>query len=289
MVAMAEIDSDKIDATFWAQAIEGHAKRKAIICLDDVELDGSDACFYWRYPPYHPLRIDGIAAAIRCVGSDFCTIGTIYFFGAPSAHLCHQSKAALRVRKLACLFGKAFAPVADHIVVKWPTLLCRHALVLHEALPDVASVVIVRDAVEILASIEARPLGNMEGVSSDLWCGPGESIPTDPAPVGLALTAKVLAANCRWIAQSTSTPLVEYAHLPDVGLQNVAPHFGLKLTDTEAGQMQRAAGVDAKSSHRVFANDTNKKRREASPLAQELTERVLQPAIDEARLALPSV
>jgi hypothetical protein len=288
MVAMADISSDKIDATFWTLALEKHAKRKAIVCLDDVELDGSDSRFIGAI---HHITRCGSTTLLQQFGA----LDRIFALSEPFVFLellgrasADRSKAALRVRKLACLFGKAFAPVADQIVVKWPTLLCRHALVLNQALPDVASVLIVRDAVEILASIEARPLGNMESVASDLLCGPDESITTDPAPVGLTLTARVLAANCRWIAQSKSTRLVEYTRLPSSGWQDVAPHFGLELTDAQIAAMQSVASTDAKSPHRAFANDTDKKRREASPLAQILAQQILRSTIDEARAALKS-
>jgi hypothetical protein len=160
--------------------------------------------------------------------------------------------------------------------------------VLNEALPYLSSVVIVRDAVEILASIEARRLGNMGSIAPELLCGPDEIMATKPAPVGLALTATVLAANCRWIARSTSTPLVEYTQLPSSGWLDVAPHFGLELTDTEVGQMQRMAGVNAKSPTRTFVSDTDKKRREASTLAHALAEKILHPAINQTRAALKS-
>lgn len=288
MVAMAEIGSDRIDATFWAQAIEGHAKRKAIICLDDVELDGSEACFIGAI---HHITRCGSTALLRQFGAldrIFALSEPFIFLELLGRNSADQSKAALRVRKLACLFGKAFAPVADKIVVKWPTLLCRHALVLNEALPYVPSAVIVRDAVEILASIEARPLGNMASITSELLCGPDEIMATKPAPVGFALTATVLAANCRWIAQSTSTRLVEYTKLPSSGWLDVAPHFGLELTDTEVGQMRRTAGVNAKSPTRTFVSDTDKKRREASALAHALAEKILHPAINQTRAALKS-
>jgi hypothetical protein len=53
--------------------------------------------------------------------------------------------------------------------------------------------------------------------------------------------------------------------------------------------MQRTAGVNAKSPTRTFVSDADKKRREASTLAHALAEKILQPAINEARTVLPSV
>ena len=288
MVVMAEIDCDKIHATFWEQALKRYAKRTAIIKLDDVVLDGTDT------------RIVGSIHHITRCGSttllqQFGALDRIYALSEPlifyellGRATADCSKAAIRVQKLACLFGTAFAPVADQIIVKWPTLLCRHAQVLNQALEHVRSVVIVRNAVEILASIDARPLGNMDGVSPELLYGPSEKIAGTTEPVGLAMTAKLLAANCRWIAQSAQTRVVEYAQLPEIGWQHVAPFFGITPTADQIVHMQMASSINAKQPELSFVSDSSEKRRSASPLAQDLAEQLLQPGIDEVCAALES-
>ena len=288
LVVMAEIASDKIHATFWGLALEKHAKRTAIIKLDDVALDGGDARFVGAI---HHITRCGSTTLLQQFGA----LDRIFAFSEPlifnellGRTSADTAKAVTRVRKLACMFGKAFAPVADQIVVKWPTLLCRHAQVLNEALIHVPSVLIVRNAVEILASIEARPLGNMENVVPQLLYGPGEPPSLTDDPIGLALTAKLLAANCRWIARSTQTHIVDYTQLPDAGWRDVAPIFGITPNSTQAAQMQKASGINAKQPDVSFVSDTADKRRDASPLAQSLANDILQPAIDEARAALQS-
>ena len=288
LVVMAEIDSDKIHATFWGLALEKHAKRIAILKLDDVALDESTARFVGSI---HHITRCGSTTLLQQFGAldrTFALSEPLIFNELLGRASADPAKAVTRVQKLACMFGKAFAPVADQIVVKWPTLLCRHAQVLNEALPDVPSVLIVRSAVEILASIEARPLGNMENVVPDLLYGPNETPSPTAAPVGLALTAKLLAANCRWIAQSTRTRVVDYTQLPDAGWQIVAQVFGITPTAAQIAQMQKASGINAKQPDVSFVSDTADKRREASPLAQSLANDILQPAIDEARAALQS-
>lgn len=285
---MAQIDSDKIYPTFWKIALETSAKRTAIMPLDDVALDGNEARFVGAI---HHITRCGSTTLLQQFGA----LDRTYALSEPMifvellGHLsADPSKAAMRAQKLACLLGQGFAPVADRIVVKWPTLLCRHALVLNEALSHVPSVLIVRSAVEVLASIEARPLGIMANVAAELLCGPNETSAAPPEPARLALAAKLLAANCRWIAQSTQTRLVDYTQLPDAGWEHVAPIFGIAPTAAQIAKMQTASGINAKQSDLAFVADSGEKRRTASPLAQSLAEQILQPAIDEARVALKS-
>lgn len=288
MVAMAEIDSAKINAVFWRTALENDAKRTAIIKLDDVVLDGTEARFVGAI---HHITRCGSTALLQQFGAldrTFTLSEPFIFLELLGRSSADQSKAAMRVRKLVGLFSKGFAPVADQIVVKWPTLLCRHALLLNETLSDVPSVLIVRNAVEILASIEAHPLGNMDTVTAELLCGPGEGSALSAELNGLALTATLLAANCRWIAQSAQTYLVNYTQLPDAGAQHVAPVFGVTPTSEQSAKMRQSAGNNAKQPDIAFIADSNVKRRRASSLAQSLAEQVLQPAIDEACAALKS-
>lgn len=288
LVAMAEIDSRKIYPTFWKLALERHAKRTAIIKLDDVDLDSNDERFIGSI---HHITRCGSTTLLQQFGA----LKRVYGLSEPFIFLellsrttADPEKAAKRVRQLACLFGSGLAPVADHIVVKWPTLLCRHAMLLNKALAKVPSVLILRDAVEVLASIEARPLENMEMSPPELLCGPGETFAGTVKPTGLTLAATKLAANCRWIARSTPTRWVDYTQLPDAGWRYIAPAFGILPTASQIEKMQTASGINAKRPDHVFISDSRDKRRDASPLAQSLANDILQPAIDEARAALKS-
>jgi hypothetical protein len=288
MVVMAEIASDKIHATFWGLALERYANRTAILKLDDVVLDDSAARFVGAI---HHITRCGSTTLLQQFGALYRTFALsepLIFYELLGRASADSARAKLRVQKLTSLFGKGFAPIADQIIVKWPTLLCRHAQVLNEAIPHVPSVLIVRNAIEILASIEARPLGKMENVMPQLLHGPDESPALTTAPTGLALTAKLLAANCRWIAQSKQTRLIDYTQLPDAGWLYVAPIFGITPAAAQIKQMQKASGINAKQPDVRFVSDTADKRRDASPLAQSLANDMLQPAIDEARAMLKS-
>lgn len=288
MVVMAEIGRGKIDTTFWDVAIKGHAKRTAVIKLDDVVLDGSDDRFTGAI---HHITRCGSTTLLQQFGAlnrTFALSEPFIFLELLGRSTADPSKLAMRVQKLACLFGQALAPVADQIVVKWPTLLCRHALVLNAALPRVPSVLIVRSAIEILASIEARPLGNMDAIAPELFHGPNDARGTSVPDVSLEKAARLLAANCRWIAQSGTTRIVDYTQLPDVGWREVALAFGLSLNADQIAKMAQLATINAKRPAVSFASDSAEKRRDASAPAHSLAERILQPAIDEARSALKS-
>jgi hypothetical protein len=289
LVAMADIDSDKIYPTFWKTALDNHAKRTAIIPLDDVIIEDKDARFVGSI---HHITRCGSTALLQQFGALERTYGLsepFIFLELLSRAGADPQKAAKRVRQLACLFGKGLAPVADRIVVKWPTLMCRHALLLNEALGQVPSVFIVRNALEILASIEAHPLGAIDCLAPQLLWGPDgpESISLNDS--NLALTATMLAANCRWIAQSAQTRCLNYAQLPNVGWSSVAALFGITPMPTDIVKMQRSAGINAKSPTLAFVSDTGEKRRDASSEARSLAEQVLQPAIDEAVAAMQSL
>jgi hypothetical protein len=289
LVAMAEIDSHNIHPTFWKTALEKHARRTAIMRLDDVVLDGNDARFVGSI---HHITRCGSTTLLQQFGALDRTYGLsepFIFLELLARSSADPAKAAKRVQQLACLFGKGLAPVADHIVVKWPTLLCRHALLLNEALSHVPSVLIVRSAVEVLASIEARPLEKMEDLAPELLSGPDGPAPISSDRNSLALTAHLLAANCGWIAQSAQTRYLNYAQLPDAGWNSVAPAFGIPPSPDDIARMQRSAGINAKSPSRAFVSDTSEKRRDASVLVQSLAEQILQPAIDEAIAALKSL
>ena len=288
MVVMADIDSDKIHATFWEMALKKYAKRTAILKLDDIVVYGGEARFIGAI--HHITRCGSTTLLQQFAALDrtFALSEPFIFNELLSRASADYSKAPMRVRKLACLFANGFAPIADQIVVKWPTVLCRHWQLLDDALSRQASVVIMRNAVEILSSIEARPLGNMERVLPQLLYGPGEPPALTNEPIGLALTAKLLAANCRWIAQSKQTTLLDYTQLPVAGWQIVAPIFGITPTATQIAQMQNASAMNAKQPDISFVSDSADKRRDASPLAQSLARDILQPAIDEASAALSS-
>ncbi|MBK8374614.1 MAG: hypothetical protein IPN50_14410 [Sphingomonadales bacterium] len=282
LVVLAEISDDKIHTTFWGTALDKYARRSAILPLDDVVLNGNERKFTGSI---HHITRCGSTSLLQQIGA----LDRVFGLSEPFIFLELLSRpgaetrlAEIRVRKLACLFGSGLAPVADQIVVKWPTLLCRHARLLDKALGDAPSVFLSRNPVEVLRSIEMRPLLQMENLALEYVLGPDFDETPSPLPAGLALVAHMLAANCRWIAQSAKTRRLDYRQLPDIGWQKVAPAFGLSLDDRQTAKMKRSAGVNAKQPGATFVSDSCEKRETASVLAQSLASSILQPAIDEA-------
>lgn len=288
LVVLAEIGSDKIHATFWNTALEKSAKRVSIIKLDDVVIDSISARFIGAI---HHITRCGSTTLLQQFGAldrTFALSEPFIFLELLGRSSADQSRTAMRIKKLVYLFANGLAAVADKIVVKWPTIACRHAPMLNRALRDVPSVLIVRDAVEVLASIEAKPLGSMRHIAPDLLRGPDGLAAHTSVTTELARTAILLAANCRWIAQSRHMHWMDYTQLPDVGWQHVAPMFGITPNTGDIARMQQVSAINAKQPRTAFVSDTAEKRRDASPVAQSLANDILQPAIDEACAALKS-
>lgn len=286
---MAEIESGQTHATFWDVAVKAHGKRTSIVPLDSVELCGLERRFVGSI---HHITRCGSTTLLQQFGALDRVFGLsepFIFLQLLGRNSADPDLAKRRVQRLAALFGRGLAPLADHIVVKWPTLLCRHAQLLHAALPELQSVFLVRNAVEILASIEREPLGGMDGLAAELLCGPGETADGINASDKLAVTARMLAANCRWIVKSRPTRLVTYEALPAVGWEKVAPAFGMALAPEQIAQMAVQAGVNAKRSDTRFLTDSTEKQRLASPQVRSLAQDILQPAIDDACAAMRSI
>lgn len=197
--------------------------------------------------------------------------------------------APARVRRLVSLFRDGLAPIADRMVIKWPTLLCRSAAVLAEALPEAPMVFIHREPEEVLASIEARPLGKVSDLPAELFAGPDDkSISAEPAH-GLGAVSRMLAANCRWIAQTSSVRRLDYAQMSDAAWLDVAPYFGFVLSAADRAAMEAEAARDAKNRDGTFVPDSLDKRRDASPEARRLAADVLLPALAEVKAKLSPV
>jgi hypothetical protein len=194
--------------------------------------------------------------------------------------------ARTRLRRLLSLFTIGLAPVATRIVVKWPTLLCRYADLIHEAISDVPALFIHRDPVEVLASIEARPLGKVDSIEPKWLSRPGGE-PSGSGDSQLARVAQLITANCLWIAREPSIRTLDYARMPAAGWDQVAPFFGIELDDDQAASMALAARFDAKQSQRLFKGDGSAKQAQASAQARQLARDMIAPALAEALLVLP--
>ena len=167
------------------------------------------------------------------------------------------------------------------MVIKWPTLMCRYADIVQTALPATPSLFLYRNPLEILSSIEARPLGKVEDMQPHLLAGPGQQV-TDTNVSGLAAIAHLLAANCEWIAQSGSVVSLDYARLSGAGRAAAARYFGFSLTKRQCDQIAAEASINAKLLNQVFVPDSDVKRARASEECRRLAKIVFEPSLARA-------
>jgi len=290
LVVLGEIPAEVLAATpTWDEAIGRHARRTSLVPLDSIPLD--DRALGLIGAIHHMTRC-GSTALLRQFAALEGLAGVsepMIFFKLCNRLEVDSALAAPRVRRLISLFRDGLAPVAERMVIKWPTLLCRWADLLAAALPEVPMVFIHRRPDEVLASIEARPLGNVHDLPPRLLAGPQDD-PAQVAPTdGLAAIVAALAANCRWIAQVPSVRRLDFTELPQAGWRDVAPFFGITPTAEQLSAMQSEAARDAKNRNRAFVPDSMGKRVTASPDAQRLASEVLAPALAEVTSNLASV
>jgi hypothetical protein len=287
MVTLGEISQGRLEATFWDDAISRHARRNALVQLDSIPLDD------------RPLGVAGTIHHMTRCGStallrQFSALDRVFSLSEPLIFIKLLARASAdpdldvaRVRRLVSLFRDGLAPIADRLVVKWPTLLCRSAAVLAEALPGVPTVFIHRRPEEVLASIEANPLGKVDALPPHLMAGPGEdTLATGAAMSGIGAVARALATNCRWIAQADGVRRLDYADLPEAGWRDVAPFFGFVLSAAQSTAMSAEAARDAKNPRRTFVPDSARKRKNASVEARRLAVVEMAPALAEVTARL---
>jgi hypothetical protein len=284
VVTMGEISEEALNATFWDEAII-HARRTGLVSLDDVVLEPD-------LPPlrgciYHLTRC-GSTALLRQLGAVQRTIALSEPF--IFLQLLEKSSDTVvkvkRLQRLAGLFQIGFASIANQIVIKWPTLMCRYWDIVEQALPETKSLFLYRDPVEILASIEEKPLGRIEGIPDRYLSGPNEDEMSNQGFSQLETVAHMIAANARWMARSSQTPRLNYAELPKASWKFVAPYFGIDCSESERTAMEAAGRQNAKRPSHQFAADSVAKQKNATVENRDLAEKILNPAFVEMEASL---
>jgi hypothetical protein len=158
---------------------------------------------------------------------------------------------------------------------------CWHAMLLpllQRAFPGVPWIFLYREPIEVMASAEKEPSGQMiPGVLPPALFG------LDPSTVGrMELSeycARVLAKLCEAAlaqAQAGHGKLVNYRQLPAAVWPELLKYWNVEFSPTETAQMFGAAQLDAKNPARPFAADSQAKRDSASPELRALTGRWLE-------------
>ncbi|HQV03268.1 MULTISPECIES: hypothetical protein [unclassified Novosphingobium] len=280
LVAMARIDVAALDRTFWDECTKG-ARVHEIVALDDMAIVPNRPRLSGQI--FHMTRCGSTALLKQFAALDRTAVLSepMIFLELLGQELPDQGLAALRTEKLMALFEAAFEPLATRLVVKWPTLLCRYASILQQAFPAAPAVFIHRNPIEVLASIEARPLGNVDNMAAKWRSAPQAEAPA-AAESQLAGVAQLLGANCRWLTRTAGLRSVDYQRLPEAGWQHVAPHFKLELAPTDIERMMLASRFDAKQPSALYENDSAPKQRAASANARHLAETLIGPGLELA-------
>lgn len=287
VVALTRIAPEALNRTFWEDCVRG-ARVESIVALDEVRIDPQQPRICGQI--FHMTRCGSTAllkqfAALRGLG---VLSEPMIFVELLGRNTMDRELARARLQRLLSLFALGLAPVATRIVVKWPTLLCRHASLIHEATGDTPALFIHRDPVEVLASIEARPLGKVDSIDPK-WLSRPDGKTSDDGDSELSRIAGLIAANCLWIAREPSIRTLDYARMPEAGWNRVAPYFGIELADDQRASMAGAARFDAKQPRQLFKGDRSAKQAQASAQARQLAAAMIAPALAEALLVLPTL
>lgn len=158
---------------------------------------------------------------------------------------CAPSSVTLRrIRQLVAAWRDGVAPVANRLVIKWPSLLAQHAALLAAALPEVPMVFLHRDPHAVLASIAAAPLGGGDAVRPHHLFAPDVvgTVPRD----ALRMWAMLIARNCHAAAGISGLCTLDYAQLPMAAWEACAPYFGVSPSAGSSAAMRGAARFHAK-------------------------------------------
>ena len=282
LVEMRRIRVSALNVAFWDDLCAS-APITAVRPLDDQPLR----------PGAGPL-CGAIFHTYRCGSTLLCrqlsALPSAYAIAEPSflsqLVLGHRQKPSVlrdRILKALALLSRGLGAQGQRIIVKWPGMLADHAACLVEALPEVPMMFLHRDPVEVLASIEQRPLGNAEGAPAAL----GLAIPSEET-TATTLAALVIAHLCRKVAQVPSIRHCDYKRLDPV---RVARHFGLDTGEAEQAAMA-LAGIwysKAPPGSARFVDDSVAKRASASAGVRQTAERILAPALAATVAALPEL
>lgn len=287
LVTLARIEAEALNRTFWEDCIRD-ARIAAIISLDELRDDPPQPRICGQI--FHMTRCGSTALLKQFAALDGVGVLSepMIFIELLGRNIADRELTRTRLRRLVSLFAVGLAPVATRLVVKWPTLLCRYASLIQEALGQTPALFIHRDPLEVLASIEARPLGKVDSINPK-WLSRPDGMMLDSAGSQLARVAQLIAANCLWIANEPSIRRLDYASMPAAGWNRVAPFFGLELDEDQRDRMARAASFDAKRPERLFAQDGSAKQAQASAQARQLAADLMAPALERALLGLPSL
>lgn len=279
LVTLAAVPASALDAPFLDMALDSGAVR-GFVPLDAAPVSAN------------PLPIAGaIHHMTRCGSTLLCrqfgALDRVVALSEPFAfqHLLEGPAAPpattqRRIRQLATLWCEGLAPIADRVVIKWSSLIGQHAATMAAALDEVPMLFLHREPVEVLASIEAEPLGGNRHVQPRHLAPLPDGQSPNPRNA-LETSARLIARTLRAAAGTPNLRTLDFAELPAAAWERVAPYFGFDLSRGDLDSMRAAAAFHSKdrSRTRTFAPDGQAKRDSSSAAARGLAADIVAPAL----------
>ena len=278
LVTFGEVLVSNLGAPFWEDAVRAPHRVVALRPLDSF--DSGD--------------VDRVAGAVhhmtRCgstlVMRQFSRVSGVMALSEPPifAQLLDGPETApdvvaRRLRALLAAHCDGLRPVAERIVLKWPALATHHAAAIATALPEIPTVYLHRDPVEILASIEREALGGDNAIRP-AHIGAGAAAAADP----LERAALMIAQGCRALATTHGIGSLDYADLPEATIDRIARFFSIVPSAAERAAMQDAARTHSKDAtdRQLFVDDRGSKRQASSPAGRHYAATIVAPALRSA-------
>jgi hypothetical protein len=182
------------------------------------------------------------------------------------------------LRSVVLALGQPHQGNEDRYFVKLDCWNIHKLSLIRAAFPDTPWIFLFRDPLEVMASHLRMPGRQMAGLIDP------ERLGMRPGEVAVhrreEWCARVLANILRSALEHRHDPtglFLDYRQLPEAVWGVVAAHFHMQFDGEELATLRQKAQFNAKEPHMFFEADSERKRRDVSPLAQEIAAQLLDP------------
>jgi hypothetical protein len=179
------------------------------------------------------------------------------------------------IRAMVNVLGAPNHPGQSQFFIKFDCINMLSLPLIRRAFPETPWIFLFRDPIEVLVS-QFRQRGGLllPGALEPQLLGLDRSVSYQMSlnEYCAALIGKICEAAVNHFDGKTGM-LVDYQELPDAVFSTIASHFRLKNSPDEIHQMRNVTQFHAKNPYFKFSNDSESKRKEASPEIQQLAER----------------
>jgi len=171
----------------------------------------------------------------------------------------------------------------EHFFIKFDSWASLDLPSIHRAFPSVPWIFVFRNPIEVIVSQLAHRGAHMVpgAIQPELF---GMTIESVYQMRPEEYCSRVLASICQAVLDHHSIcpgKMINYRDLPEAVFDQIAPFFGLKLSETDRATMRRVMLRDAKNPDMGFSTDSHAKRDMATERARKSTDRWLSPVYDQ--------